>query len=294
MIKGKKIVVTHNGDFHADDVFAVASLKIFLKGNIKVFRTRDENLIKKGDFVVDVGGIYDAKKKRFDHHQKEGAGKRKNKVPYASFGLVWKEYGEKISGSKKVSLEIEEKLVQSIDAHDNGLEIVKPINNFLPYTVSGLISIWNSAWDEKQSQDVQFKKAVDIAEKVLQREIVKINSKIKAEERVIRFYKQSKDKEIVVMDKYYPYESVLMKFPEPKFVVYPKDNFWRAKTIRKSNLSMESRKSFPKSWGGKMKEELAKISGVEDAVFCHRALFLASAKTKEGALSLAQKALSKR
>jgi uncharacterized UPF0160 family protein len=38
-------------------------------------------------------------------------------------------------------------------------------------------------------------------------------------------------------------------------------------------------------------EELQKISGVSDATFCHRGLFLAGAKSKEGAIKLAEIAL---
>ncbi len=35
-----------------------------------VYRTRDEELLKACDIVVDVGGVYDPDAFRFDHHQK--------------------------------------------------------------------------------------------------------------------------------------------------------------------------------------------------------------------------------
>ena len=38
-------------------------------------------------------------------------------------------------------------------------------------------------------------------------------------------------------------------------------------------------------------ETLQKVTGVEDAVFCHKGLFLAVAKSKEGAIKLAELAL---
>ncbi len=44
--------------------------------------------------------------------------------------------------------------------------------------------------------------------------------------------------------------------------------------------------------GGLRDEELQKITGVEDAVFCHKGLFLAVSKSKEGAVKLAELALS--
>ena len=39
----KIIIATHSGSFHADDLFAVATLSLLLgKENIEVIRTRDE------------------------------------------------------------------------------------------------------------------------------------------------------------------------------------------------------------------------------------------------------------
>ena len=55
----KKIVVTHNGTFHADDIFSAATLSILLDGKIKIIRTRDAEIISKADYVFDVGGEYD-------------------------------------------------------------------------------------------------------------------------------------------------------------------------------------------------------------------------------------------
>src|SRR3989344_3542872 len=94
-------VATHSGPYHADDVFAVAALDILLDPEeIIIIRTRDPKIIDQADYVVDVGAKYDSSLKRFDHHQMEGAGERPSTIPYASFGLVWKEYGEKLAGSK--------------------------------------------------------------------------------------------------------------------------------------------------------------------------------------------------
>jgi len=83
MMSKKVIIATHNGVFHSDDVFAVASLLVLLEATpavSTVIRTRDENLIRKADFAVDVGGVYAPDKNRFDHHQIGGAGKRGNKI----------------------------------------------------------------------------------------------------------------------------------------------------------------------------------------------------------------------
>ena len=59
-------VITHSGEFHADDVFAVAILS-FLK-EVKLTRTRDIEGVSNDTIIVDVGFEYDGKRK-FDHHQ---------------------------------------------------------------------------------------------------------------------------------------------------------------------------------------------------------------------------------
>ncbi|MFQ3265592.1 MAG: uncharacterized UPF0160 family protein, partial [Colwellia sp.] len=63
------IIATHNGNFHADDVFSIAALKNIFP-SIKLIRTRNLELIAKADIVIDVGGEYDADAGRFDHHQR--------------------------------------------------------------------------------------------------------------------------------------------------------------------------------------------------------------------------------
>src|SRR3989344_7953949 len=89
-------VITHNGDFHADDVFAMASLMLLHKNKIEIMRTRDEAIINKGaNYVIDVGGIYDDERNIFDHHQSGGAGERSSGIPYASFGLLWSTKGQR-------------------------------------------------------------------------------------------------------------------------------------------------------------------------------------------------------
>src|SRR5574344_2298969 len=89
----KKKVVTHDGDFHTDDIFATAVISILEEGKIKIIRTRDKDMFKDADYIYDVGGESDDGQNKFDHHQKGGAGTRINGVSYASFGLVWKKFG---------------------------------------------------------------------------------------------------------------------------------------------------------------------------------------------------------
>ena len=62
--------------------------------------------------------------------------------------------------------------------------------------------------------------------------------------------------------------------------------------MRKEKNSFKNRKDFPTIWAGLRDEKLQKVTGVSDSIFCHRGLFLAVAKSKEGAVKLAKLALS--
>src|SRR5271154_3301935 len=100
-------VATHPGNFHADDVFAIAALGL-AAGPLQVIRTRDETVAADCDARVDLGGRSDPARGDFDHHQKGGAGERSNGIPYASFGLVWRQYGLQLAGSEQAAEAIDE------------------------------------------------------------------------------------------------------------------------------------------------------------------------------------------
>jgi uncharacterized UPF0160 family protein len=122
------------------------------------------------------------------------------------------------------------------------------------------------------------------------RKIKKEQDNLDAENFVIDAYNKAEDKRIIILDNDYPWGETLMNYPEPLFVVLPKFNMWRVGTVSKEKNSFENRKSLPLAWAGFRDEELAKITGVADAVFCHNARFLAVAKSKDGAIALAKKA----
>ncbi|MFH1201158.1 MAG: MYG1 family protein [bacterium] len=294
MMKTNKKLITHNGSFQADDIFACATISLMLEKNkqsFEIFRTRDKDIIKAGDYVFDVGGIYDEKKNRFDHHQKGGAGKRANGIEYSSFGLVWKKFGIELSGSEKVSNIVEKQLVAPIDAFDNGFDLVENKYDISPYFIDHFFLAMIPTWREVYlSKDEMFFKCVEIAKEILSREIIQAKDFVLAEEKVISIYQNTKDKRIIILDQNYSYEYILNKFPEPLLVVYPRtsDNSWGVKAVRKDPKTFKNRKDFPKLWAGLRDEELQEVSGVEDAIFCHRGLFMAVAKTKEGAIKLGQ------
>lgn len=287
-------IITHNDRFHADDVCAMATLRILFGNKItEVIRTRDESIIQTGDIVFDVGNVYNQELNRFDHHQSEGAGQRDNGIPYAAFGLVWKKWGKEICGSQEAADTIDKKLVQVVDASDNGFALYSySIPDTKEYVLDTICGSFGATWKEEENYDEIFFDVVDIIEKILRREIKIAQDKIDAIPFVQKAYEDAEDKRIIVMDEYYPWSDVLSKHEEILFIISPsKDKTqWRINTIQKERFI--NRKDFPVSWAGLREKELEKVSGVEGALFCHRKLFLAVAHTKESALLLAQKALS--
>ncbi len=295
MFKKKKKIITHNGSFHADDVFAVATILLaFPKEKFQIVRTRDEERVNNGDFVVDVGRVYDENILRFDHHQEGGAGKRGNTIPYASFGLVWKKFGEKICGKNQAD-KIDKGLVSFVDAGDNGVDLVEEKTGVSNYSISNLVSVFNSTSLEKDVDDKTFLELVEFAKKIIKREIAVAEEFVVGEKKIVEAYKNADDKRVIILDTQIDkviLNDVLQRFPEVLFVIHPYHKIGSAlRTVRKNPSSFESRKDLPKAWAGKTDLELQKITGVSDALFCHNARFVANAKTKEGALALAKIAL---
>ncbi len=296
----KKICVTHNGAFHADDLFATATLSILNNGNIKIIRTRDQEIFKKADYLYDVGGENDFERDRFDHHQRGGAGVRENGVPYSSFGLIWKKYGEQICGSKEVSDYIESKIVLSIDATDNGLDISTPkIKGVGSYSAPSIFLAFYPTWKESTlNVDKIFKEEVEKIVPLLKREIVVARADIEGKGIVVKSYEESSDKRIIIIESPLPrylIQSILSGYSDPVYFIYPSghDDSWKVEAIRKDITTMESRKLFPESWRGLMNgsQELRINTGVPDILFCHQSGFFLHVKSKEGAIALAQKAL---
>jgi len=302
IFKKKKICITHSGAFHADDLFATAVLSISNNGNIKIIRTRDPKIIPTGDYIYDVGGIYDVEKNKFDHHQKNGAGTRENGIPYAALGLVWKHFGLTICGNdSEVWKVIEDKIVTPIDAIDNGVDIIVPkFKDVIPYGIEQPFLIYSPTWEEENLDiDKIFKEQVSKIIVLLKREISVARSEVKGKKIILEAYKKSINKKIIEIEYSFPrflYQKVLSSLPEPIYIVYPSGHseIWKVEAIRKDFSTMDSRKLLPRSWWGFLGNDpkLKEISGVKDVLFCHKNGFLSMAGSREGARKLAEIALS--
>ncbi len=107
---------THNGAFHVDEVLACTMLKLLPRyAEAEIVRTRDPEVLKTCDLVVDVGGEFDPKRHRYDHHQKTFSESVSSLVPgkkwttkLSSAGLVYVHFGREV-------------VAQVLDTKDEGL-----------------------------------------------------------------------------------------------------------------------------------------------------------------------------
>lgn len=314
-----KTIVTHSTTFHPDDLFAVALLiyKLEKEGyslksktadkKIKVVRSLDPKVWATADFVVDIGRVHNPKKLRFDHHQEGGAGERPNGVPYASFGLVWKAFGKKLTGSDYATDWVDRHIVQAIDAMDNGIFLYTPtISDVSPFIFEKYIKAVCDLAEEgvlktgvpdakanKKSNaafDKAFMKLLPLAHDVISVFITKAKQKEGISKLAKKAYTAAKDKRVIISDRFIPAD--FSEFPEPLVFVFPHlRGGWAAKVVTKGDQTYGSRISFPESWRGKSDGDLEKVTGVPGSVFCHNSGFLALNKTKEGVLELVAKAI---
>lgn len=265
----KNIAITHGGKFHADDVFSAALLKIM---NPRI------NIVRTFQIPEDFDGIvFDIGAGKYDHHQEE-AEVRGNGVPYAAFGLLWREFGESILGkgisedqAKKEAAYFDEKFIQPLDENDN--------------TGSGsqladIIAVFNPNWDSDESPDRCFAEAVDFAIIILKKKIDSIMSVQRAKKIVEAALADSKDN-IVILPRFAPWKMVLVP-SDAEFVVYPSQRGgYSAQVIPAGFDTKEAKCNFPKEWAGKSEDELRQISGIKTLTFCHKGCFLISADTLE-------------
>lgn len=286
-----KSVATHNGSFHADEVLAVAILKS-LYPKIKVIRTRDPEEYNQASLRVDVSGRFDPKKGDFDHHQDSFTKKRKNGIPYSSAGLIWIYFGKKLTKSKEAWSYIDNALIKPIDANDNGVDYYTS-GKAKPFAFENIIGSFKPVWNDKnQDFDLAFNNAVSFSQTLLKSLISFANGLTTSKEIVKQAIKKSNKPYIFLRKPLPPWEDALSGKSPKKFVIYKySDNKWCAKGAPIKKGSFKVKKAFPLKWRGLLNKDLVKISGIKDAVFCHKTGFMVIAESKESILKMIEIAL---
>ena len=285
-------MITHGGKFHPDDVFSTVFMSRVIENPI-VYRTTDQG-IKKDDVL-----IYDIGFGKFDHHGPDALYRDNPRLKYCSFGLLWKEYGRKYLDSiesvdrDELFKRIDEDLIMQIDGIDNGVfPSIKA-----PYKLKDLdyiIDLFNNSWLDDTDNDIRFMEALDVANKIFDRFIVREEALIVAKKKVLDSISKCDDG-ILILDNYLPYEEGLWSDNNSKnikVIIMPSNRGgYNIKPVTISKDSHELAYSFSKEFLGLHDEELVNVSGIKSAKFVHISGFIACTGTLEDAILMAKNAI---
>lgn len=280
---------THDGTFHADEVTACGLLLLFDQiDKDKIFRTRDQNKLDHYDFVCDVGGIYDAERKLFDHHQADYKGR------LSSAGMILLYLKEKEIIAPEIYNIYHRLLIMGVDDHDNGLDPQLPGVTTYSNIISNFTPIHYDC--EPHEQDEAFFKALEFSLGHLSRMYQRYVYTNSCKEIVLK--EMQKKEHYLLFEKSIPWMESFFSFngeTHPAlFVIMPSGNKWKLRGIPPSNDErMKVRLPLPQEWAGFLENDLKKICGIEGAIFCHKGRFISVWETKEDAIKAMEYTLKK-
>lgn len=306
-----KTVVTHNGLFHADEAFGTAFLSLLLGSEkVRVVRSRNPAQIEQADVALDVGGIYDNGKFRYDHHQRDFLDVHEGtSIKLAACGLIWRHFGTCLITKLHPELDIEqvktlwqsvdETICRPVDMQDNGQCTFKVDGaEAQALTVSMMVAAFNQQDIYSPAQDEAFMRVVEILKEYilnfLRSEANKLQLLKEAEEAI----KAQLGSRVLVLDKFLPYREAVLKANAEggqfDFVTYPANGQWNIQTVPVDDSTenfYSQRVSLPQRLWGLTGPDASKESlGGSALVFCHKTGFLAAVKadTAEAARKAAE------
>lgn len=309
-------VVTHVAPHHGDDAMSMAILSMLLGKPLLVYRTRNEQEIQKaaavGATIVDVGGVYDPAKLRFDHHQRDFAEMRSDGTKYSSAGLLWKEYGVKIcttfcleGQAEEAAKLVDEYLIRGIDAADYGVRLPGDA-----WSISSVLGGCNRTYKERVTPDPYalnaqvgdddiFLEACELAAFMLWRAIEQAASVLYGRREVEKAVQDAEGRIMILPEFIGGWIQTVLATANPKsgeilYGVYQDiQGGWKVQAIPPSADTMNlQRKPLPKAWRGLNGTALQEATGVADAIFCHAGGFICGTKSYKGALRLAELAVA--
>ncbi|XP_043602054.1 MYG1 exonuclease isoform X2 [Bombus pyrosoma] len=324
MIKNVKIG-THDGTFHCDEALACFMLKTLPRyKDAVIVRSRDMNILDACDIVVDVGGEYNPSMHRYDHHMRdfnESVSTVIKKPGYdwtmklSSAGLIYCHFGHEVikhlipqandSDVEMIFKHIYDTFIKEIDGIDNGVTMFneEPVYRIVT-DLSSRVKLLNPAWNSKDINiDSQFFKAVELTGKELVQHInyvanAWLPAKSIVQEAIDKRFEVDPSGEIIELLQFVPWSEHLYAIekeqnvqPPLKFVIFGNGANYRVRAIPVAPDSFVCRLFLPESWGGLHDEELVSVSGIKDAVFVHSKRFIGAHLTREGAITMARKAL---
>ncbi|GAA5823004.1 hypothetical protein JCM3770_005376 [Rhodotorula araucariae] len=323
------ICVSHSGTFHADDALAAAMLRLLPRyANAELRRSREQADWDAADVVFDVGGVYDAERLRFDHHQRGF-----NEVfghgfvtKLSSAGLIYKHFGQEVLSNvlgepvdsqivQTLFLKMYADFIEAFDGIDNGIAqyvTSEPPRYRSRTDISSRVAALNPRWNEPSNEQIlleRFEQASKLCgDEFLARLDYLAKAWLPARDIVIRAVETRKENhpsgKIIVYTEFCPWKEHLhiieqeLSIPAdelPLYVLYPEseapNSKWRVQAVAVSPESFDSRKALPEAWRGVRDDALSTLTGIPGCIFVHAAGFIGGNLTKEGALEMAVKAL---
>lgn len=317
-------IVTHDGNFHPDDVASIAILTL-LYPTAKVTRTRQPKEIQSADIRVDVGAMFDPASGNFDHHQK---GFNERHVPpslkymegpkKASCGLVWDHYGKdmliKILQDSVMEYNdgivtniwelIRKTLIVGIDIADNNEYNNFPVSSgvYRIPSVVQYITMFNPTWLEEDKRDESFFQAVNFVKNFLLRQINKSYAIEIAKPKLKRAVEENlTQRGILILDEYLPWLNVFYSLPvevrdKIRLVVFPStNNQWMIqspnqsvpRTDRPGTMSV-LKTPMPEKVRGLDASSIEEMTGISGVSFVHTHGFMAVAVNKDVSFAFAE------
>lgn len=285
------LVVTHSGRFHADDVLGYAILRAALGEQFAFRRSRDPGVIAAADLAFDVGGG------PYDHHMRDGGERRTDGTPYSAAGLLWRDFGRQALATwlpvgadaailGRVWRMLDETLIVAIDRIDNGCEAARPDS------VARMLGAFNPPWNADQSADACFADAAVMAATWIRRAAEQACATASAEALVLAAIQPDTPK-IIELPAPMPWIDAAHTHCLPVlYALYPErappdgSCSWIIATMPTEPGGLLPRQPLPECWAGLADDRLRTVTGVADAVFCHRNRFLAVASSRSGAYQL--------
>lgn len=281
---------THDGSFHADEVTACALLLHYgLIDRSAIVRTRDPDILRRCEFVCDVGGEYEPGRKRFDHHQLSYTGE------LSGAGMIWLYLLERGIVNRSRYDFLNHSLIRGVDAHDNGKTLSEPGVCTFSHIIAGFIPTRYDVSDEEM--DFAFFSAVDFVKEHIARMFDRFEYTCSCREKVRIAMEQGKD--FLLFEESMPWIDGFFELDGERhpalFVVMPAGKHWKVRGIPPvTGERMKVRMPMPLEWAGLLEPELKAVSGIRGAIFCHKGRFISVWETKEDALLALNYILSKR
>lgn len=297
-------LVTHSGGFHADELLSSVILTR-LHPQARIVRTREAEWTKPAPdrLIYDVGRGYDPARGLFDHHQKD-APLRPDGQPFSSFGLIWRQFGQDYLRALSVPdddipvihAEFDVGFVLPIDLLDNGALNPGSAGAQMELTLPVLLEALKPPFDDRSTEgdDRAFHRALALARPLVEAALTQRAAKCRAESIVKAAIAKAGSSRVLELPMGMPFRAAIAAAGADHllFVIHPREKDWALNGIRISEESFAQRADLPAAWAGLSDAAFERASGVEGAVFCHNARFIAVAKTREAILRLADLAVA--